>query len=49
MAIYQFVGQYVSNWPLIFASLVISMIPILAVYLMLQRYVIQGFAGGLKG
>jgi len=28
---------------------VISMIPILAVYLMLQRHVIQGFAGGLKG
>ncbi|GAA1944776.1 carbohydrate ABC transporter permease [Microbacterium deminutum] len=49
MAIYQFVGQYTSNWPLIFASLVISMIPILAVYLLLQRYVIQGFAGGLKG
>ena len=49
MAIYQYVGQYVNNWPLIFASLIISMLPILAVYLLLQRYVIQGFAGGLKG
>jgi len=49
MAIYQFVGQYASNWPLIFASLIISMIPVLAVYLVFQRYVIQGFAGGLKG
>lgn len=49
MAIYQYVGQYVSNWPLIFASLVISMVPILAIYLVFQRYVIQGFAGGLKG
>lgn len=49
MAIYQFVGQYVSNWPLIFASLIISMIPILAVYLLFQRYIIRGFAGGLKG
>ncbi|MET0843761.1 MAG: carbohydrate ABC transporter permease [Mycetocola sp.] len=49
MAIFQFVGQYVSNWPLIFASLIISMLPILLVYLLLQRYVIQGFAGGLKG
>ncbi|MGA0566375.1 carbohydrate ABC transporter permease [Rathayibacter sp. KR2-224] len=49
MAIYQFVGQYVSNWPLIFASLIISMVPVLALYLIFQRYVIQGFAGGLKG
>ncbi|MGY0390605.1 carbohydrate ABC transporter permease [Nocardioides sp. WG-D5] len=49
MAIYEFVGQYTANWPLIFASLIISMIPILAVYLVFQRYVIRGFAGGLKG
>lgn len=49
MAIYEFVGQYVSDWPLIFASLIISVVPILALYLIFQRYVIQGFAGGLKG
>jgi raffinose/stachyose/melibiose transport system permease protein len=49
MAIFQFVGQYVTNWPLIFASLLISMVPVLALYLIFQRYVIQGFAGGLKG
>jgi raffinose/stachyose/melibiose transport system permease protein len=49
MAIFEFVGQYTSNWPLIFAGLIISMIPILALYLIFQRYVIQGFAGGLKG
>lgn len=49
MAIFQFVGRYASNWPLIFASLIISMIPVLVLYLVFQRYVIQGFAGGLKG
>lgn len=49
MAIYEFVGQYTTNWPLIFASLIISMIPILTLYLIFQRYVIRGFAGGLKG
>ena len=49
LALYQFVGQYATNWPLIFASLIISVLPILAIYLALQRYVIQGFAGGLKG
>jgi raffinose/stachyose/melibiose transport system permease protein len=49
VSIYSFVGVYSSNWPLIFASLIISMIPVLALYLIFQRYVIQGFAGGLKG
>ena len=49
IAIYEFVGQYTTNWPLIFASLIISMIPILTLYLIFQRYVIKGFAGGLKG
>lgn len=49
MAIFQFVGQYTTNWPLIFASLLISMVPVLTLYLLFQRYVIQGFAGGLKG
>lgn len=49
MAIYNFVGQYTTNWSLIFASLIISMIPILTLYLIFQRYIIQGFAGGLKG
>lgn len=49
MAIFQFVGQYTANWPAIFAGLVISMVPVLALYLVFQRYIIQGFAGGLKG
>ncbi len=49
MALQQFVGRYASNWPLIFASLLISMVPILTLYLVFQRYVIRGFAGGLKG
>ncbi|MFI7448728.1 carbohydrate ABC transporter permease [Nonomuraea sp. NPDC049714] len=49
VAIYGFVSQYVSQWPLIFAGLVISVIPILVVYFALQRHIIKGFAGGLKG
>lgn len=49
IAIYQFVGQYTAQWQLVFAGLVISMIPILTLYLVFQRYVIRGFAGGLKG
>lgn len=49
VAIYNFVGQYVAQWPLVFAGLIITIIPILVLYFALQKYIIQGFAGGLKG
>lgn len=49
VAIAGFVGQYVTDWNLVFAGLVISILPILAVYFALQRSIINGFAGGLKG
>jgi raffinose/stachyose/melibiose transport system permease protein len=49
VAIAGFVGQFVTDWNLIFAALVISIVPILAVYFALQRSIINGFAGGLKG
>ncbi|WP_405539565.1 carbohydrate ABC transporter permease [Streptomyces sp. NBC_00075] len=49
VALYGFVGQYVSQWPMIFAGLVISVIPVLIAYLFLQKFIIQGFSGGLKG
>jgi raffinose/stachyose/melibiose transport system permease protein len=49
VAISGFVGQYVTDWNLIFAALVISIVPVLAVYFALQRSIINGFAGGLKG
>jgi raffinose/stachyose/melibiose transport system permease protein len=49
VAIAGFVGQFVTDWNLIFAALLISIVPILVVYLALQRSIINGFAGGLKG
>jgi raffinose/stachyose/melibiose transport system permease protein len=49
VATFGFVGQYTSNWLLVFAGLVIGIMPILAVYFLMQRRIIQGFAGGLKG
>ena len=49
VAVAGFAGQYVTDWNLIFAALVISIVPILAVYFALQRSIINGFAGGLKG
>jgi len=49
VAVAGFVGQYVSQWNLIFAALLISIVPIVVLYFALQRSIINGFAGGLKG
>lgn len=47
--IFAFVGQYVSDYGLVFAGLVLAALPIIVIFLLLQRYVIKGFASGLKG
>jgi len=47
--VFAFVGQYVSDNGLVFAGLVLAALPIIVIFLLLQRYVIKGFAGGLKG
>lgn len=49
VAVYGFVGQYGAQWNLIFAGIIISILPILILYFFLQRYIVQGFAGGIKG
>lgn len=49
VALAGFFGQYASDWNLVFAALLISILPVLVVYFALQRSIINGFAGGLKG
>lgn len=44
-----FVRTYSADWPAVFSALVISSIPILIAYFSLQRHIIHGFSGGLKG
>jgi multiple sugar transport system permease protein len=42
-------GQYVSSWDVIMAGSVVSVIPMLALYIFAQKYVIQGVASsGIK-
>lgn len=42
-------GQYISNWDIIMAGSVVSVIPMLALYIFAQKYVIQGVASsGIK-
>lgn len=49
LSVYSFVSIYSANWPLVFAALIISVIPILIAYFLMQRFIIRGFASGLKG
>ncbi len=48
VAVYSFVGEYVSQWNLIFAAVIIAILPVLAFYLGAQKQLIKGFAGGIK-
>ena len=48
VVMYNYVGALVSQWNMIFAIVLISMVPILAFYIFAQKKFIQGFAGGLK-
>lgn len=49
VALNTFVGEYRSQWNLVFAGLIMSSAPILAIFFMMQKTVIKGFGGGLKG
>ena len=44
--LFSFFGQFQSQWPLVAAGTVIVAIPIIIVFLFLQRYLIEGVAGG---
>jgi raffinose/stachyose/melibiose transport system permease protein len=47
-ALFAFKGPYGSNWPVILAGVVIVIIPILIVFLSLQKYIYNGVAGSVK-
>jgi raffinose/stachyose/melibiose transport system permease protein len=49
VALYNYVGEITARWNVVFAGVIISMAPVLALYLVAQRKFIQGFSGGLKG
>ncbi len=50
LKIYDFMGQYSSDWTLIATCIVFVIVPIIIVYCMLQKYIISGVAAGaIKG
>ncbi len=48
VAIYSFVGEYATNWNLVFATVILSIAPILVFYVFAQRRLVRGFTGGIK-
>ena len=50
LAIYSFVGEFTSQWNIVFACMVMASLPVIVVYLFLQRYFIAGImSGAVKG
>jgi raffinose/stachyose/melibiose transport system permease protein len=49
VALYSFAGNYVAQWNLVFAGVVIAIAPVLVFYLFSQRHLIRGFSAGVKG
>ncbi len=50
LAVYNFFGKYTSEWNLIFADIVLTTLPVVIVYLLGQKYILQGItAGSVKG
>lgn len=50
ISVYGFFGKYSQNWNLVFADIVLTMLPVLIVYFCAQKYIIAGMtAGAVKG
>ncbi len=50
LGLMSFVSQYEASWTLLMAGSVISTLPLIIIYMLTQRYVLQGFmGGGVKG
>ncbi|WP_338826880.1 carbohydrate ABC transporter permease [Neomoorella thermoacetica] len=50
VALLQFQGEYLTNYPLIFSGVVVASLPMIIIYVFLQRYFVEGMtAGSIKG
>jgi raffinose/stachyose/melibiose transport system permease protein len=49
VAIYSFVGQYLTQWNLVFAAVLIALGPLLVFFIAAQKQMIRGFSGGIRG
>ena len=50
LAVYNFFGQFQADWSLVSADIVLTILPVIVVYLFAQRYILAGMtAGSVKG
>lgn len=50
LGLQQFFGQYSTNWPFFFAALVTTIVPVILIFLFMQREFVEGLtAGAVKG
>ena len=50
LAVYNFFGQFDTNWNLVCADIVLTSLPVVAIYLIGQKYIISGMTtGAVKG
>lgn len=50
LAVYNFFGKNSSHWNLVFADIVLTILPVIVVYLLGQKYILEGItAGSVKG
>jgi len=50
LAVYNFFGQYQSNWALVSADVVLTILPMILIYALAQRWILSGVsAGAVKG
>ncbi|MCS7006805.1 MAG: carbohydrate ABC transporter permease [Thermoleophilia bacterium] len=48
VAVYSFVAEFASRWNLVFAAVIVALLPVLAFFVVAQRHLIRGFTGGIK-
>lgn len=46
LKIYDFMGQYNNNWPLVSACIIYVLLPILILYIFMQKYIVEGVVAG---
>lgn len=50
LTVYQFFGQYFSDWNLVYADLILASLPVIALFIVAQKYLVSGLtAGSVKG
>lgn len=44
--LFTFYGEFTNNWPLLAAAIIIVMAPLVLLFILLQKYIVQGATGG---